>query len=102
MLTIGQYLEKCKKKLNFKTYAEVARAADVSPAYLNQIRSGAHRCNDYVAVRLAKIMNEEPAKVLVIASYTTAAENIKPYYETLSEKLDLYLKNQKRPKKAVM
>ena len=95
MITIGQYLEKCKKKLNLKTYAEVARAADVSPAYLLQVRQGVHRCNDYVAIRLAKIMNEAPERVMVIASYTTAAENIKPYYEIIFKKVDLYLKNQK-------
>ena len=92
MITIGQYLEKCKKKLNVKTFAAVARAADASPAYLLQVRSGVHRCNDYVCIRLAKIMNDRPERVLAIADYTTAAENVKPIREIMFNKIDQAIK----------
>jgi DNA-directed RNA polymerase sigma subunit (sigma70/sigma32) len=97
MLTLGQYLEKTKKKLKMKTYAELARAADVSPAYLLQVRQGIHRCNDAVTIRLAKVAGDHPELVLLIADYTTAADRFKPIRELMYQQVEKYLKkhNQK-------
>lgn len=84
--TIGQYIERVKKKKRFKTNAELARAIKVERQYLYSVLHLKLTCNDAVSARLAKVTDEDAEKVILIAHWTMANDNIKPYYEAMYQK----------------
>jgi len=91
-----QYLNITKEKKGIATDRELAKVLEISPEYLRNIRDGKYTCNDTVAVRMAKLSQDDPCKVLLIAHHETADDLIKPAYCKMFNAIEQYNKKTKR------
>ncbi len=97
MLTIGQYIDNVKIHKGMKKTAELSRSLGVERQYLYNIKKGLSTMNDSVAVKLANLSGDHPETVILIARWSTANTDIKPYYEAMYHAVNnLFTKRDKQ------
>ncbi len=99
MITMTEYIDDAKKKLGIKTTTKLAQRLGVQGNYLLRVYHQQQACNDATVIRLAKLINDDPSRALIIAGFTAAMDNHKPIYETMFRQYEAFTKkNGNRPK----
>jgi hypothetical protein len=89
-----EFLKKAKKTLNLEHDSALADLIDVNREYYRKIKKAEITCNEAVLVRLAKKTNTEPAKLFIIANYTTTNENMKKHWQNMFSNYEKFIKKK--------